>query len=67
MYIKISEGVETVSKPPVIESEKRQSVGRKSASKKARYPTTNNYNKSHNYHNRLISEMDYSFKEGESL
>jgi len=67
LYIKIPKGVETVAKPPAIESENRQSVGHKSASKKARYPSANNYNKSHNYYNRLITEMDYSFKEGESL
>ena len=67
LYIKIPKGVETVAKPPVIESENRQSVGHKSASKKDRYLSANNHNKSHNYYNRLITEMDYSFKEGESL
>ena len=59
--------METVGKPPVTASKKQPSVGHKSTPKKARYPSTNNYNKSHNYYNRLISEMDYSFKEGESL
>ena len=67
LYIKIPKGVETVTKSPVIESENRQSVGRKTAFKKARYPSSNNYNKSNNYYTRLITEMDYSFKEGESL
>ena len=47
LYIKIPKDVETVTKPPAIESENRQSVGRKSASKKASYPSANNYNKSH--------------------
>ena len=66
LYIKIPKDVETVTKSPVIESENRHSVGHKSASKKARYPSANNYNKSNNYYTRLITEMDYSFKEGES-
>lgn len=67
MYIKIPKDVETVTKPPVIESENRQAVGHKTASKKARYPSANNYNKSNNHYTRLIKELDYSFKEGESL
>ncbi len=67
LYIKIPIDVELVSKPPVIQSEKRRKEGQKSATKKARYPTANNYNKSPNYYNRLISEIDYSFKGGESL
>lgn len=67
LYIKIPKDVETVTKPPVIESESRQSVGRKTTSKKARYPSANNYNKSNNYYTRLITDLDYSFKEGESL
>ena len=67
LYIKIPKDVETVTKPPSIESENRQSVGRKSTSKKARYPSANNYNKSNNHYTRLITELDYSFKEGESL
>lgn len=67
LYIKIPKDAETVTKPPVIESESKQSVGRKSTSKKARYPSANNYNKSNNYYTRLITELDYSFKEGESL
>lgn len=67
LYIKIPEDVETVTKPPVIELENRHSVGHKSVSKRARYPSANNYNKSNNYYTRLITELDYSFKEGESL
>lgn len=67
LYIKIPKDVETVGKPPVIASKKQPSVGHKSTSKKARYPSTNNYTKSPNYYTRLITEMDYSFKEGESL
>lgn len=67
LYIKIPKDVETVGKPPVIASEKQPSVGHKSTPKKASYPSTNNYNKSNNYYTRLITEMDYSFKEGESL
>ena len=67
LYIKIPKDVETVTKPPVIESESQPSVGRKPTSKKARYPSANNYNKSNNYYTRLITELDYSFKEGESL
>ena len=67
LYIKIPKDVETVTNPPVIELENRHSVGHKSASKKARYPAANNYNKSNNYYTRLITELDYSFKEGESL
>ena len=67
LYIKIPKNAETVTKPPVIESGSQQSVGRKSTSKKAMYPSANNYNKSNNYYTRLITELDYSFKEGESL
>lgn len=67
LYIKIPKDVETVGKPTVITSQKQPSVGHKSTPKKARYPSTNNYNKSNNYYTRLITEMDYSFKEGESL
>ncbi|MCI6466800.1 MAG: replication initiator protein A [Faecalicatena sp.] len=63
LYIKIPKDVELVSKPPVIESDKRRSVGQKSTSKKARYSPANNYYKTHNYHTRLVSEIDYSFKE----
>ncbi len=67
LYIKIPKDVETVGKPPVIVSKKQPSVGHKSTPKKDRYPSANNYNKSNNYYTRLITEMDYSFKEGESL
>ena len=67
LYIKIPKDVETVGKPPVIVSKKQPSVGHKSTPKKASYPSTNNYNKTNNYYTRLITEMDYSFKEGESL
>lgn len=51
LYIKIPVGADTVSKPPVIKPEKQQAVGYKSAPNKARYPSTNNYNKSLNYNN----------------
>ena len=67
LYIKIPKDVETVGKPPVIASKKQPSVGHKSTPKKARYPAANNYNKSNNYYTRLITELDYSFEEGESL
>ena len=61
-------GADTVSKPPVIKPEKQQAVGYKSAPNKARYPSTNNYNKSLNYNNQRDERfLDYSFKEGESL
>lgn len=66
-YIKILKDVETVVKPPVIMSQKQPSVEHKSTPKKAGYPSANNYNKSNNYYTRLITELDYSFKEGESL
>ena len=68
LYIKIPIGVDTVSKPSVIEPEKQQAVGHKSAPNKARYPSTNNYNKTLNYNNQRDERfLDYSFKEGESL
>lgn len=68
LYIKISVGADTVSKPPVIKPEKQQAVGYKSAPNKARYPSTNNYNKSLNYNNQRDERfLDYSFKEGERL
>lgn len=68
LYIKIPKDVETVTKPPAIESEKRRPVGHKSASKKASYPATNNYTKSlYNNNKRDIRFMDYSYEEGESL
>ena len=68
LYIKIPIGVDTVSKPTVIETEKQQTVGYKSTPNKARYPSTNNYTKSLNYNNQRDERfLDYSFKEGESL
>lgn len=68
LYIKIPLGVDIVSKPPAIESEKQQAVGHKSALNKARYLSSNNYTKTLNYNNqRDESFVDYSFKEGESL
>lgn len=68
LYIKIPMGVDMVSKPSVIEPEKQQAVGHKSASNKARYPTANNYNNILNYNNQRDERfLDYSFKEGESL
>lgn len=43
-------------------------LGYKSAPNKAKYPSTNNYNKSLNYNNQRDERfLDYSFKEGESL
>ena len=68
LYIKIPIGVDTVSKPTVIEPEKQQAVGHKFVPNKARYPSTNNYNKTLNYNNQRDERfLDYSFKEGESL
>lgn len=68
LYIKIPIGVDMVSKPPVMELENQQAVGHKSAPNKARYPSTNNYNKTLNYNNQRDERfLDYSFKEGESL
>lgn len=68
LYIKIPVDVDMVSKPPVIEPEKQQTVGHKSASNKARYPSTNNNIKTLNYNNQRDERfLDYSFKEGESL
>ena len=51
LYIKIPIDVDTVSKPTAIEPEKQQAVGYKSAPNKARYPSTNNFNKTLNYNN----------------
>ena len=68
LYIKIPIGVDTVSNQTVIEPEKQQAVGHKSAPNKARYPSTNHYTKSLNYNNQRDELfLDYSFKEGESL
>lgn len=68
LYIKIPIGVDTVSKPPAMGAEKQQPVGHKSAPNTARYPATNNYNKTLNYNNQRDERfLDYSFKEGESL
>lgn len=68
LYIKIPVGVDMVSKPPVIEPEKQQTVSHKSAPNKARYPSTNNNIKTLNYNNQRDERfVDYSFKEGESL
>lgn len=68
LYIKLPRDVDTVSKPPLIEPENRHSVGHKSKSKKASYPTPNNYIKQQNInYKRDVRFMDYSYEEGESL
>lgn len=68
LYIKLPINIDVVSKPPLIEPAKRHSVGQKSTSKKAQYPTPNNYIKQQNInYKRDIRFMDYSYEEGESL
>lgn len=68
LYIKIPVDVDMVSKPPVIEPEKKQTVSHKPAPNKARYLSTNNNIKTLNYNNQRDERfVDYSFKEGESL
>ena len=49
LYIKIPEDVETVGKPSVISCKKQPSVDHRSTHKKARYPSADNYTRSHNY------------------
>lgn len=68
LYIKLPINIDVVSKPPLIEPAKRHPVGQKSTSKKAQYPTPNNYIKQQNInYKRDIRFMDYSYEEGESL
>lgn len=68
LYIKLPINIDVVSKSPLIEPAKRHPVGQKSTSKKAQYPTPNNYIKQQNInYKRDIRFMGYSYEEGESL